>query len=50
MFCDPGAVKKQLLTEKILNTKNGCITVSHRGDLVKSATGYFCSVKGNATG
>lgn len=47
---DPGVVKKQLLIKKILNAKNSCMTVLHRGDLGKSATGYFCNVKGNATG
>lgn len=46
MFSDPGAVKKQLLIEKILHARNGCLTALHRGDLGKSATGYFCNVEG----
>lgn len=40
-FSDTEVVEKQLLIEEILNTKNGCMTIFHRGDLGNSATGYF---------
>lgn len=49
-FSDTEVVEKQLLTAKILNVKNGCMTIFHRRDLGNSATGYFCSIKENGTG